>query len=381
MIPASNKLQYVQVLRGLAALYVLFFHCSLNSFEYFHIKPILSGIWDYGFTGVEFFFILSGFIITYVHLKDLETKSGWPRFLRKRFTRIYPIYWVVATIMLFYYLFIKKEAQGITVQITGPGDLLYLLKCYLLFPMSASHKNFIDVAWTLSYEVWFYLVFACCIVLGFRRSKWIYFIWAGLIVFKTYTHIGDFSPVLNFILNPMILYFLAGCTIAWIVRKEKLRWKPVHLLLVLSIVSILLITYARLSGSPLSESRHDLNYYYFLMALFGVLLWLAAHIDLHTGIASPPKWFLLIGDASYSIYLLHPAIVMLSYKIAVYALNSFSITPTSLTTNLVFLAAVLASLLAGIVLHLLIEKPLLVFLNKEKNRRFILKPVAVKKDQ
>jgi peptidoglycan/LPS O-acetylase OafA/YrhL len=244
--------------------------------------------------------------------------------------------------------------------------------------MSASHKNFIDVAWTLSYEVWFYLVFACCIILGARKAKRIYFIWTAVILFKKYTHIGDVSPVLNFILNPMILYFLAGCMVAWIVRKEALRLKPVHFMTLLLVFSSLLFAYAGLAGSPLDELRRDINYFYLFIALFGTLLWAAADADLYSAVPSPSKWLLLIGDASYSIYLIHPAIIMLCYKIAAYGLGKLSMKPNGLTANLVFVGTAIAALLVGISLHLFIEKPLLAFFNKEKRRPFVLKPAMVK---
>lgn len=378
MAATSNKLQYVQVLRGFAALFVLLFHGSLNSIEYFHTKPLLASIWNYGFTGVEFFFVLSGFIITYIHMKDLASGSGWKRFLRKRFTRIYPIYWVVATVMLCYYLFIKMEGQGISVKITGPADLLYLLQCYLLFPMDASHKNFINVAWTLSYEIWFYLVFAGCIVMGFRKSIWLYFTWGALILLKCYTHIGDASPALNFILNPMILYFLTGCFVAWLIKQDRIKLNPTLFLLLPAVFSLLLWIYAAFTGSVLDELRRDLNYYYIFMGLFGSLLWAAASLDLQSKSTTPSRWLLLMGDASYSIYLIHPAVIMLCYKIAAWGTHQFSIDVSYVTANIVFAITVLLSLLTGIALHLLIEKPLLSFLNGDKSPPFTWKPAKEK---
>ena len=184
------KLQLVQMLRGLAAVLVVIYHSSLNSIHYFNIRSLGVGLFDFGWVGVEFFFVLSGFIITYV--------------------------------MLFYYLFIKKENAGITVTVHSLDDLVYLLKCFILFPTGASRHNFIDVAWTLNYEMWFYIVFAICIKLGFQRTSRVFFGWAFLILFKYYTKIGDFSPVLNFMLNPIILFFLMGCIVAYLIKNAAL---------------------------------------------------------------------------------------------------------------------------------------------------------------
>lgn len=330
------------------------------------MRPLLASVWEYGWLGVEFFFVLSGFIITYIHLKDLESRKGVAQFLRKRFIRIYPIYWVVATIMLIYYLFIKKENQGVTVRLSGMGDFIYLVKCYSLFPTSPLRKNFIDIAWTLSYEVWFYLLFAFCILLGYKRTSYFFIIWGFLIVFKHYTHIGDFSPFLNFILNPMILYFLAGCFIGYLSKKGKASLSLRQFVILIIIASMSVFSYAALSGSVLEQNRWDINYYYLLIVLFGITLWMAVSIDRQSWLTAPSKKLLLIGDASYSLYLIHPAVIMFCYKMAAYLTSRFAIDVSSMTVNLIFIGTMLMATLAGLLLHLIVEKPLLSLLNKNK---------------
>jgi exopolysaccharide production protein ExoZ len=90
MIP-SNKIQSLQAFRGFAALAVLFYHCAQRGDIHspFLQLPLM------GYLGVDFFFVLSGFIIMYAHMRDPRTFTAVKTYLFKRITRIYPAYWPV----------------------------------------------------------------------------------------------------------------------------------------------------------------------------------------------------------------------------------------------------------------------------------------------
>src|SRR5436190_1288571 len=97
----------LQAGRALAALLVVLYHNGLYIFaldKYWGADPS-RGLFNFGHAGVEFFFVLSGFIIFYIHGKDLGVPSRFFSFIRKRFIRIYPIYWLVlAAIIPVYFL-------------------------------------------------------------------------------------------------------------------------------------------------------------------------------------------------------------------------------------------------------------------------------------
>jgi len=89
-----EKLDILQIFRGLAALAVLLHHTTgqaikVDSYSY------LNNFFQIGWSGVNFFFVLSGFIIFYVHYKDIGNKCKLSNFPLKRVIRLFPIYWVM----------------------------------------------------------------------------------------------------------------------------------------------------------------------------------------------------------------------------------------------------------------------------------------------
>ena len=88
----NHPLRFVQVLRGFAAIAVLLYHTGVYAGIYFN-NPIF--FFENGNLGVDFFFTLSGFIITYIHLQDIKRRGSVKGFLLKRFIRIFPFYWLV----------------------------------------------------------------------------------------------------------------------------------------------------------------------------------------------------------------------------------------------------------------------------------------------
>lgn len=360
------KLQYVQVLRGLAALFVVLFHTSLNNIVYLNVSPILNNIYNYGWLGVQFFFVLSGFIITYIHLPDLEKKINTKRFIKKRFIRIYPIYWVIATVILLYYVFIKKDTAGTTVKIQDFNDFIYVLKCYLLLPLNSHKHNFIDIAWTLSYEILFYFAFAICIKIGFKKAVYFYFLWASVVLLKAYTHSVDFLPYSNFVFNILILYFLMGCFVAYIIKNNKVFIKSIWFMLTLTVLLTCLYLYAHLTGIIPTQISINIIYNYLFILIFSLILfWAASFKTKEIQQKSVSPLFILLGDASYSLYLTHTPVIMLLYKMLQFFGKKFNILISVFSSNLLFVIIVIICVFVGIIVHLYVEKPILVFLSKK----------------
>src|SRR5205823_13541637 len=116
--PARPKLAWLQIFRGFAAVLVVIHHVTGSTDFYLH-SSFLGGLFTVGWLGVDFFFVLSGFIITYIHYGDIGNRSTLKAYATKRFLRIYPIYWIVALLAII--PFIKS-------------DWLFLLKSTLLLP-------------------------------------------------------------------------------------------------------------------------------------------------------------------------------------------------------------------------------------------------------
>ena len=88
----------------MAALLVACVHCTLMlGGPAFGGRLPLFGLFRFGHAGVDFFFVLSGFIIYYIHQGEIGQQRFLPAYLYKRFARIYPTYWIV---LLFFSLVI-----------------------------------------------------------------------------------------------------------------------------------------------------------------------------------------------------------------------------------------------------------------------------------
>src|SRR6476646_4697263 len=123
------KLQTVQAARGAAAMLVLLFHLTYLA-QAFLGFDLFRGVFKFGYSGVDFFFVLSGFIISFVHGQDVGRPERLGRYLRKRFVRIYPVYWVVALALLPVYF---NPAQS---TLSPPSYLSTLIKSLLLLPQA-----------------------------------------------------------------------------------------------------------------------------------------------------------------------------------------------------------------------------------------------------
>jgi len=90
--PSTPTLELVQVFRGAAAILVMLYHVGMVNQFYF---PFAGDVFKWGYSGIDFFFILSGFIMLFVH-QDRAGDAGYTwRFLMLRAVRIFPIYWCV----------------------------------------------------------------------------------------------------------------------------------------------------------------------------------------------------------------------------------------------------------------------------------------------
>jgi exopolysaccharide production protein ExoZ len=210
--PGRVSLASLQVMRGFAAISVAIYHTHLifAQARYGGID-ILGEIAGKGWIGVNFFFVLSGFIIPYAHHADVGRPDRAMRYLSRRFTRVYPIYWLFLT------LFIAAGAIGIV----GGADIDWsagnLASAYLLVKLVAAAQPPLKVAWTLFYEVYFYAAFLL-LILNRRLGTVV----LGLLV----AGIAIWGPILgrdapSWYAHTWNLYFVVG-TLGYLVYR---RWE------------------------------------------------------------------------------------------------------------------------------------------------------------
>jgi peptidoglycan/LPS O-acetylase OafA/YrhL len=140
-------------LRFFSAVAVLLFH-KFNNFnwEYYNEHPIIYKAFSFiarnGFIGVNFFFVLSGFLITYLIIKEIETKKHFnlPNFLLRRILRIWPVYFIVLVIGFI----LKGEWQGISYYLSFLSNVEVIYR-------NAQQTGIQFPLWSVSIEEQFYL--------------------------------------------------------------------------------------------------------------------------------------------------------------------------------------------------------------------------------
>jgi peptidoglycan/LPS O-acetylase OafA/YrhL len=157
------SLNSLQVGRGLAALSVVAFHLStaLGDPRYGGTR-VFSLYTRRGNLGVDFFFVLSGFIILHAHKADLGRPARLGRYLYRRFVRLYPIYWLY-TLVLTTLVLTTLVAAGQAVVLKLPQTLAGWVSAVFLIRLSQESPP-LGVAWTLFHEVAFYLFFSLAIL-------------------------------------------------------------------------------------------------------------------------------------------------------------------------------------------------------------------------
>ncbi len=333
-------LEGLQSGRAVAAIMVAIFHANLFLLpKNFYAGE---GAWpgfNFGYAGVEFFFVLSGFIMVLVHARDFGRPAQAPVFLRKRIVRIYPIYWIVLAALIAIYF----AAPG-----RGPEharDPLAILASFLLFP--TTEGPIMQVAWTLQHEMLFYIIFTS-LLFHLRAGMVIFGIWmvACFVAIPTY---DDLPYPLSFLLKPHNILFLFGILSALVYKK--LSRDQAVAALVLGVGGFLgLGLWETLGGLAVSHNVLPLGY-----GLFSAL----AVIGLAQGGLAMPRWLTFLGDASYSIYLVHLPVM----NIAAVFLKRAGVHEILPPLAMLALITVIISI-AGSLVHVYVEKPVMAALRR-----------------
>lgn len=344
--PAGGRFQSLQAGRAVAALLVVLVHCSISIFalpKYWGTKPF-GAVFDFGGAGVEFFFVLSGFIIAHVHWQDMGTPAKLGAFLFKRFRRIYPLYWIILALVSVAFFMNPAFSKG------HERDPLVILSSFLLLHFTWG-EPVLPVSWTLFHEVFFYAVYGLMIYrLRLGLAAAVLFACGSVIRVA----IGKMPPPLEFLFSPYNLLFVMGALVASWCRSRRV---PVPGLLVLFGVAVF-------AGTAVEEVHRALWGQPVRTLLYGTgsALALAGVVELErSNRLRVWAWLRLTGDASYAIYLAHFPMQSLAAKTFLAAGLC-----ESLDARFSFVLLVLISILFGIALHLALERPLLHLLSHRR---------------
>jgi peptidoglycan/LPS O-acetylase OafA/YrhL len=282
----TGKLNNIQGLRAYAALSVLYFH---SGYLVPHLNP-------FGFYGVDVFFVISGFIMT--GICDLRPQ----RFFIRRLIRIVPTYWI-ATVGIFFLAMIAPELM----KATRPS-VIELIKSLLFIPFVKEDgllQPLLFVGWSLNYEMYFYVVLALAILVVKPKRAPLLATCVLLVVPAIMWPLHQRNALVAFYGNSRPFEFLLGIAAYYIARGfplpliRKIRWV---LFAVSALVAIDLVVYFTLPLPYFPPDWVGFGIPAFILILSGALL-------AKSGTDIRSKWIILLGDASYSMYLLHPFIL------------------------------------------------------------------------
>src|ERR1700689_5491333 len=339
----SRNYQSLQACRGVAALLVVLYHLgiAIAAPQYFGVAGFAYPL-SFGHIGVDFFFVLSGFIITYVHWQDISRPRALPRYLQRRFVRIYPIYWIIFLAVLLAALVMPATRAAV------PHELGFILKG--LGPIPEEWRRHasppvIVVSWSLEYEVVFYLVFALAII-----NRWLLAIPLALLAYAYMSCAGGCEFPRSFFTNAIALLFILGAVVAVGERKGLAMRSPLALAGAGTFIFISLgVAEVLVPSFRSTVTQHIALGLASCLTIAGLLSWEKGQ---------PHKVSLgalvLLGDASYVLYLLHYPLIIVLCKLAVFVLAR-----GASGAGIAYVMILMLCILAAVAVHLWIEKPLL----------------------
>lgn len=293
----APKLASIEAARALAALAVVLMHAThLMRVPQFSGHVALGAMFDFGYVGVDFFFVLSGFIITYVHRAELgQGAARCPGYLWKRFVRVFPIYWMVLAMTAAPSMVTRWLAGRTPVSTLGADDI----PGTLLLWIGGELPEYVGVAWSLQFEVMFYLSF-CVLLLHLRAGLALYAAWGLLVVAQAGGGLPGLPRELPLKLgDPHCLQFLMGVVTGFIARRGALPLvRRQGWWVAAAFVAAVILERGGPFGAHAFGGRVALG-----LASSAVLLTLVALEQRRA--ARTPAWLSRLGAVSYSLYLAH----------------------------------------------------------------------------
>jgi len=277
-------------IRFFAAMQVLFFHFGAGFAERHRAPAPIVTFLSNGWSAVTLFFLLSGFILSYTYVGQIEKQGGKRRFWEARFARIYPVYFLS---LVLNWPFRGALSPGLAVGVLGMVQAWNPLRV-----ADAGAWNL--TAWTLSTEAFFYVLFPFVLPLVEKLSTRALRVFAVVVIFLVVLghtmslHYMEPIATLTFIPLPAFRFpeFLTGMILGLLfLRRERRTHHPWKLYTAaLTIMAIL----AFIDGPWISVLFIPLAVLIYELALGGSIL---ARLF-------GSKSLLLLGGASYAIYLL-----------------------------------------------------------------------------
>jgi peptidoglycan/LPS O-acetylase OafA/YrhL len=337
---SEGKIKSVQLLRFFAALMVVFGHVMMEAYKMGIISTAtyrLIDMFPWG-AGVDLFFIISGFIIAHVLPRFSADHAGFIDFMVRRVIRIAPLYWFYTLLMIAAVAAFPSAIRNANMDPAHIAASLAFIPWQR--PGDGALRPVLGQGWTLNYEMFFYLLAGACILISATRRELL--LCAAVLVAVLFGRLLPQGPVAEFVGYTIMLEFVFGVALYRISR----TWPPLPLPIGLGLLVGGLAAWLILESIIPDEWRG--------LGRGVPAFMVAAGFVLSDGLvkAESPRaqFYVLLGDASYSLYLSHTFIVIplgIGWR------------KLGLGAPVAYVAIAIAAAFAGsIVSYLLIERPM-----------------------
>lgn len=304
----DKKLDFLQALRGLAIMMVVLSHARW----FFLVTPYqqtAETLLHAGAAGVDIFFVISGFIMAYTTKGNDGSPASLMRFYVRRFTKI----WIPYAVIGIATFAVEKGAGMFTHE-----NLVWTVKSLVFIPPDVHSLLYLgggltNVAWSLNYEAYFYLIFGLSML--FARFRYVaLFAWCGifLIAVPLWDHghasllvtarVDSNSAYFQLMTNPIIFEFLGGVIIGKIYCSSFTIREPLTARL-LAFSGCIAFVWCILEN--LASDNGLLGWGGWAMGM--VLALSVASKSIRIPFPATLAW---IGNISYALYLVHPLVNM-----------------------------------------------------------------------
>jgi exopolysaccharide production protein ExoZ len=337
---SERRLYSLQVLRALAAVAVVFSHFQFDMARYVTQETGLPNL-VIGNAGVDLFFVISGFVIVYASEHMFAQPAGQWTFFQHRLVRIVPLYWIVTTV----YIAIAALAPVFEKSYSAAT----ILGSYFFIPvprLDGIVEPIVGQGWTLNYEMLFYGVFAVAVAAPRRLAvAATTFFLIGLVFIGHF--VVELPTAVAFWADPIIVEFIFGMGIALAYRQGVRLPRPGAIALVAA--GFILFALFPTGGAPRA-------------LVWGIPASLIVAGSVFGSFALDARGWripIIIGNASYALYLVHSFAV----RGTLFGAKAMSLDVATAPWLYLFVA-VTAAVILGIIVHYTLERPLIAALRR-----------------
>lgn len=359
------RIEQLTFTRFIAAVAIVVFHDGLDVFP-FHL-PVLHSLFQSAFTGVSYFFILSGFVMVVAYAGKSDQGLSYREYYTNRFARIYPAYGM-ALLMVIVIFLVSGKAVDLLSAITG----FFLVQSWI--PGYAATLNV--PGWSLSVELFFYIVFPLLFNALYRTPGGRYTAMLMALAVWLVTQVVSIGGVNWFASDPVtqsILYyspwvhineFLIGNAFAcfFMYHQESSRYKNYDG----AIIAAVAMTFVFFIYNPGWNSHNGLLALFFLP----LILLLSYNTGYLTRLFRHPV-AVVLGEISFGIYIYQKPVKYGFYKLC--AMIGLSQKELCFYGFLVFL------ILFSYGSYRFLEQPLRRLIQRRYKARWVIAPVAANK--